>query len=60
MSHTLAEKILLSHCDADDVRPGEVVMARCDLVMANDVSGPVAFRALEKMGATRCSTRPRS
>jgi len=26
-------------------------MARCDLVMANDVSGPVAFRALEKMGA---------
>jgi 3-isopropylmalate/(R)-2-methylmalate dehydratase large subunit len=52
MSHTLAEKILLSHCDADDVRPGEVVMARCDLVMANDVSGPVAFRALEKMGAT--------
>ena len=52
MSHTLAEKILLSHCDADDVRPGDVVMARCDLVMANDVSGPVAFRALEKMGAT--------
>jgi 3-isopropylmalate/(R)-2-methylmalate dehydratase large subunit len=52
MSHTLAEKILLSHCDADDVRPGEVVMARCDLVMANDVSGPVAFRAFDKMGAT--------
>jgi 3-isopropylmalate/(R)-2-methylmalate dehydratase large subunit len=52
MSHTLAEKILLAHCDADDVRPGEVVMARCDLVMANDVSGPVAFRALEKMGAS--------
>jgi 3-isopropylmalate/(R)-2-methylmalate dehydratase large subunit len=27
-------------------------MVRCDVVMANDVSGPVAFRALEKMGAT--------
>jgi 3-isopropylmalate/(R)-2-methylmalate dehydratase large subunit len=27
-------------------------MARCDVVMANDVSGPVAFRQLEKMGAT--------
>ena len=49
--HTLAEKILLSHCDADDVKPGDVVMARCDVVMANDVSGPVAFRQLEKMGA---------
>lgn len=52
LPHTLAEKILLSHCDADDVRPGEVVMVRCDVVMANDVSGPVAFRALEKMGVT--------
>ncbi len=52
LGHTLAEKILLSHCDADEVRPGDVVMARCDVVLANDVSGPVAFRALEKMGAT--------
>ncbi len=28
-------------------------MVRCDVVMANDVSGPVAFRALEKMGVER-------
>ena len=28
-------------------------MVRCDLVMANDVSGPIAFRALEKMGVER-------
>jgi 3-isopropylmalate/(R)-2-methylmalate dehydratase large subunit len=28
-------------------------MVRCDVVMANDVSGPVAFRAMEKMGASR-------
>jgi 3-isopropylmalate/(R)-2-methylmalate dehydratase large subunit len=48
--HTLAEKILLAHCDADDVEPGDVVMVRCDLVMANDVSGPVAFRQMQKMG----------
>ncbi|HSP72637.1 MAG TPA: aconitase family protein, partial [Gaiellaceae bacterium] len=53
MPHTLAEKILLAHCDADDVRPGDVVTVRCDVVMANDVSGPVAFRAMERMGAAR-------
>jgi 3-isopropylmalate/(R)-2-methylmalate dehydratase large subunit len=53
MAHTLAEKILLAHCDADDVAPGEVILVRCDLVMANDVSGPVAFRAMAKMGATK-------
>jgi 3-isopropylmalate/(R)-2-methylmalate dehydratase large subunit len=28
-------------------------MVSCDVVMANDVSGPVAFRQMEKMGATR-------
>ena len=34
-------------------RPGDVVMVRCDVVMANDVSGPIAFRAMEKMGVQR-------
>src|SRR6266849_3220519 len=53
MPHTLAEKILAAHSGVDDPRPGDVVMVRCDVVMANDVSGPVAFRAMEKMGATR-------
>lgn len=53
MPHTLAEKILLAHTDADDVAPGEIMMVRCDLVMANDVSGPMAFRQMEKMGAER-------
>jgi 3-isopropylmalate/(R)-2-methylmalate dehydratase large subunit len=53
LPHTLAEKILLAHADVDDVRPGEVITVRCDVVMANDVSGPVAFRAMEKMGAER-------
>ena len=50
MGHTLAEKILLAHSDADEVAVGDLVMVRCDVVMANDVSGPVAFRAMEEMG----------
>jgi len=53
LSRTLAEKILLAHADADDLRPGDIVQVRCDLVLANDVSGPVAFRALERMGVRR-------
>jgi 3-isopropylmalate/(R)-2-methylmalate dehydratase large subunit len=28
-------------------------MVRCDVVMANDVSGPIAFRAMERMGTKR-------
>ncbi len=53
MPHTLAEKILLSHTDVDDIGPGDIVSVRCDLVLANDVSGPVAFSAMERMGADR-------
>src|SRR3712207_3813396 len=53
LPHTLAEKILLAHADADDVTPGDVVMVRCDVVMANDVSGRVAFRQMERMGVER-------
>jgi 3-isopropylmalate/(R)-2-methylmalate dehydratase large subunit len=51
--HTLAEKILLAHAEVDDLTPGDIVMVRVDTVMANDVSGPVAFRQMEKMGARR-------
>jgi 3-isopropylmalate/(R)-2-methylmalate dehydratase large subunit len=51
--HTLAEKILLAHTDADDIAPGDIVMVRCDIVMANDISGAAAFREFERMGATR-------
>jgi 3-isopropylmalate/(R)-2-methylmalate dehydratase large subunit len=51
--HTLAEKILLAHSDVDEVAPGDIVMVRCDVVMTNDISGPMAFRAMEKMGAKR-------
>ena len=53
MPRTLVEKILLSHTKTEDVSPGEILMVECDLVMANDVSGPVAFRQMEKMGAEK-------
>ncbi len=50
MGHTLAEKILLAHADADDLSPGDFAMVRCDVVMANDLGGPLAARELAKMG----------
>jgi 3-isopropylmalate/(R)-2-methylmalate dehydratase large subunit len=50
MPHTLAQKILLTHTDTEEVEVGEIVMVRCDVVMTNDISGPIAFRAMERMG----------
>lgn len=51
LASTLAQKILHAHAEEGTVTPGEIVMVRCDVVMTNDISGPVAFRAMEDMGA---------
>ena len=53
MALTLAEKILLAHTDASEIQPGDIVMVNCDVVMANDISASVAFREMERMGASR-------
>jgi 3-isopropylmalate/(R)-2-methylmalate dehydratase large subunit len=53
LAHTLAEKILLAHTGADAIAPGDVVMVRCDVVMTNDISGPIAFRTMREMGVDR-------
>jgi len=41
-STTLIDRF--AHTGADDVSPGEIMMVECDLVMMNDLSGPVALR----------------
>src|SRR4051795_6330907 len=53
MGYTATEKIVLDHADVDDVAPGDVVMLRCDLVLTNDISGPMAIKTLERMGVER-------
>lgn len=47
---TITEKILAAHCGKDSVRPGELVTARLDRVLANDVSGPLAIQEFHNIG----------
>src|SRR5947209_6633787 len=49
---TIAQQILAAH-GVDDVSPGSFGLARVDLIMANDVSGSVALREFERIGAER-------
>lgn len=46
---TITEKIIAVHCGKEKVRPGELVTARLDGVLANDVSGPIAIRGFRDM-----------
>ena len=50
MGQTITEKILARHSDRDEVRPGEIIMCRVDLAMANDVTAPSAADAFARMG----------
>jgi 3-isopropylmalate/(R)-2-methylmalate dehydratase large subunit len=54
MGHTLAEKIIGAHVadgagDGREVRPGELVEVGVDVVLANDITAPIALREFEKL-----------
>ncbi|MGH2776377.1 MAG: 3-isopropylmalate dehydratase large subunit [Actinomycetota bacterium] len=50
MGQTITEKILARHSGRDEVRPGDIVVCRVDLAMANDVTAPAAADAFARMG----------
>ncbi len=50
MAMTMTQKILAAHAGKDHVAPGELIEAKLDLVMANDITGPMALPIIKKMG----------
>ncbi len=50
---TLAEKIIAAHADLPQVSPGMLVDARVDLVLANDITAPIAIREFERLGVQK-------
>jgi len=50
---TLVEKILAEHSDNKEVSPGEFINVRVDLVMANDITAPIAIREFKRLGVDR-------
>ena len=50
MPYTIAEKILLSHIDKKEIRPGEFIEAKVDLALGNDITAPIAIAEFRKAG----------
>jgi len=50
---TLAEKILAAHSDKKKVSPGEFVNVKVDLILANDITAPIAIREFQRIGVTK-------
>ena len=55
----ITEKILAAHCGKDCVVPGELITAKLDCLLANDVSGPIAVREFREMGFTEVFDKER-
>jgi len=47
---TLVEKIFSVHTDKKKVSPGELVNVRVDLILANDITAPIAIREFQRIG----------
>ncbi|MDY6912206.1 MAG: 3-isopropylmalate dehydratase large subunit [Chloroflexota bacterium] len=50
---TLAEKILAAHSDKKTVSPGELINVRVDLILANDITAPLAIKEFRRIGVDR-------
>ncbi len=50
MGMTMVEKILAAHAGKDKVKAGDLVNAKLDLVLGNDVTTPVAIKEFNKIG----------
>lgn len=46
----VAEKILAAHCGQPSVSPGDLINAKVDVVMANEVTAPISIREFAKLG----------
>ncbi len=49
---TMAEKILAAHAGLQEVEPGQLIECDLDLVLANDVTAPIAIRTCQEISDT--------
>ena len=57
MKMTMTQKILAAHAGRTELRAGELVMARLDLVLGNDITAPVAIKEFPKFGRSKVFDR---
>ena len=52
MPMTMTQKILAAHAGLPSVEPGQLLEAKLDLVLGNDMTAPLAISEFRKMGAS--------
>ncbi len=57
MRHTVAQKLLQARTDEAITAAGQIVQCRVDLVLANDITAPLAIKSFRDMGADQVFDR---
>lgn len=52
MGMTMTQKILAKHAGLESVTEGQLIRAKLDMVLGNDITSPVAINEFEKIGFT--------
>lgn len=52
MGMTMTQKILAAHAGLPEVKAGQLIRAKLDMVLGNDITSPVAIREFDKEGFT--------
>ncbi len=53
MAQTISQKILAKHSGHKTVEPGQLISAKVDLVLGNDITSPPAIKEFEKIGVKK-------
>ena len=55
----ITEKILAAHAGLDEVAPGQLINAKVDITLANDITGPVSIKEFKKIGVNKVFDKTR-
>ena len=56
---TITEKIFAAHAGLDEVKAGDLITAKVDITLANDITAPVAIKEFKKIGVDKVFDKER-
>ena len=59
MPMNITEKIFAAHAGLDEVKAGDLITAKVDITLANDITGPVAIKEFKKIGVDKVFDKKR-
>ena len=53
MGYPITEKILMAHAGLKEISPGQLINAKVDIALGNDITAPIAIKEFRKAGGQK-------